>query len=137
MISVTTMEGRISREPELKTFESGKQILEFSIANDRNYKNQQGEKVTDFVECRINSEATIKFLQSVGLDQLKGRLVMLTGRINFDKTKDQPSGKTLNYPKFQVNEISLMPSRQKSEADGASPAGDDDTGTDVPVVHGL
>lgn len=39
--------GRLGKDPEVKTFDSGKSKASFSIATSDAYKNQQGEKVED------------------------------------------------------------------------------------------
>ena len=39
--------GFLGKDPEVKTFESGKKMATFSIATTDSYKNQKGEKVQD------------------------------------------------------------------------------------------
>ncbi|MEO7991412.1 MAG: single-stranded DNA-binding protein [Chryseolinea sp.] len=39
--------GRLGKDPEVRTFESGKKMASFSIATSDTYKNQKGEKVQD------------------------------------------------------------------------------------------
>ncbi len=39
--------GHVGNTPEIITLESGKKLAKFSIATNENYKNAQGEKVTD------------------------------------------------------------------------------------------
>lgn len=39
--------GNLGNDPEILTLESGKKLAKFSIATNENYKNAQGEKVTD------------------------------------------------------------------------------------------
>ncbi len=43
--------GRITAHPELKTTTTGKSVITFTIAIDRNVKAQNGEKETDFLNC--------------------------------------------------------------------------------------
>lgn len=43
--------GNLSRDPELKTTNSGISVCTFSIAVNRKNKNANGEKVTDFFSC--------------------------------------------------------------------------------------
>jgi single-strand DNA-binding protein len=43
--------GRLTRDPELRYTAGGLAITKFSIAVDRRFKNQQGERVTDFFDC--------------------------------------------------------------------------------------
>lgn len=39
--------GRLGKDPEIKTFDSGRKLATFSIATSETYKNQKGEKVQD------------------------------------------------------------------------------------------
>lgn len=39
--------GRLGKDPEVRTFDSGKKVATFSIATTDTYKNQKGEKVQD------------------------------------------------------------------------------------------
>ncbi len=39
--------GRLGKDPEVRTFDSGKKMASFSIATSDTYKNQKGEKVQD------------------------------------------------------------------------------------------
>ena len=41
--------GRLTRDPELRSTASGIAVASFSLAIDRDYKDQNGEKQTDFV----------------------------------------------------------------------------------------
>ena len=43
--------GRLTRDPELKTANSGTELCSFTVAVDRSRKNKAGEKVTDFFDC--------------------------------------------------------------------------------------
>ncbi|HPM30295.1 MAG TPA: single-stranded DNA-binding protein [Chryseolinea sp.] len=39
--------GRLGKDPEVRTFDSGKKMASFTIATSDTYKNQKGEKVKD------------------------------------------------------------------------------------------
>ena len=39
--------GRLGKDPEVRTFDNGKKVVNFSIATTDTYKNQKGEKVQD------------------------------------------------------------------------------------------
>lgn len=43
--------GRLVRDPELRTTASGTSVCSFTLAIDRRFKNQQGERQTDFIPC--------------------------------------------------------------------------------------
>lgn len=43
--------GRLTRDPELRTTQSGVSVCTFTIAVDRRYKNGSGEREADFLPC--------------------------------------------------------------------------------------
>jgi single-strand DNA-binding protein len=43
--------GRLTRDPELRTTDSGTEVCNFSIAVDRRFKDKNGEKQADFISC--------------------------------------------------------------------------------------
>lgn len=51
MINKCVIMGRLTRDPELKTTQSGLSVVRFTLAVDRRFKNQSGERESDFVSC--------------------------------------------------------------------------------------
>ncbi|HHX37879.1 MAG TPA: single-stranded DNA-binding protein [Clostridiaceae bacterium] len=43
--------GRLVRDPELRTTQNGISVCSFTLAVDRRFKNQYGERETDFIPC--------------------------------------------------------------------------------------
>ncbi|MGI6078528.1 MAG: single-stranded DNA-binding protein [Fastidiosipilaceae bacterium] len=43
--------GRLVRDPELRTTQNGTSVCSFTLAIDRRFKNQYGERQTDFIPC--------------------------------------------------------------------------------------
>ena len=50
MLNKIVVMGRLTRDPELRRTQSGLSVTSFSVACDRDFKNQSGEKETDFIE---------------------------------------------------------------------------------------
>ena len=48
MLNKIVIMGRLTRDPELRRTNSGTAVTSFSIACDRDFKSQSGEKETDF-----------------------------------------------------------------------------------------
>ena len=75
--------GRLTKDPELKTTGSGIATVAFSIAVQRNFTNQNGEREADFINCvawRRQAENIAKYCK-------KGTQVAVDGRIqvrNYD-----------------------------------------------------
>lgn len=69
--------GRLTSEPELKTTPNGISVTSFSLAVDRNYVKQGGERKTDFINIvawRQRAEFICKYFT-------KGQLIALDGSI--------------------------------------------------------
>lgn len=69
--------GRIVRDHELKTTQSGKSVVNFSLAVDRRFKNKDGEKEADFINCRAWGKTAELLAQYTG----KGSQIGAEGRI--------------------------------------------------------
>ena len=68
--------GRMTKEPELKQMPNGDYVLANTIAVNRDYTNQQGERETDF----INFVAFRKTAELISKYIAKGDLILLEGR---------------------------------------------------------
>ena len=77
MLNRVVLIGRLTKDPELRYSPSGVAVTSFTLAVERNYKNAQGEKETDFIPCvvfRQLAELCANYLA-------KGKLAALEGRI--------------------------------------------------------
>ena len=87
MLNRVILMGRITHELEVKQTSSGISALTFSIAVDRNYKNQNGEYDTDFISCvawRQTAEFIAKFFG-------KGKMIAVEGQLR-PRTYDDKNG---------------------------------------------
>ena len=50
MLNRVTIMGRLTRDPELRRTQSNIAVTSFSLAVERDFKGQDGEKVTDFID---------------------------------------------------------------------------------------
>ncbi len=69
--------GRLTRDPELRYIPSGAPVASFTLAVDRPFKNQAGERETDF----INVVAWRKLAEFTGQYLSKGRMIAVEGRL--------------------------------------------------------
>ena len=75
--------GRLVRDPELRTIASGNATTSFTVAVNRNFTNQNGEREADFINC----VAWRKQAENVAKYCTKGSQVAVEGRIqtrNYD-----------------------------------------------------
>lgn len=88
MINQVTLVGRLTRDPELKYTADGIPVTNITLAVERNFRNQNGEIETDFVQCTLwkkVAENTAHYCQ-------KGSIVGATGRIqtrNYENAEGQ------------------------------------------------
>jgi single-strand DNA-binding protein len=77
--------GRLTRDPELRYLPSGAPVAGFTLAVDRPFKNQAGDRETDFVNIttwRKLAEQASRYLD-------KGRLVAVEGRLQIRSYETQ------------------------------------------------
>ena len=77
MINRVVLVGRLTRDPELKYTTNGIANLRFSIAVNRTFTSQNGERQADFINC-VAFGRTAEFLERFGR---KGTKFVLEGRI--------------------------------------------------------
>lgn len=78
MINNVVLVGRLTRDPELRTTNSGTSVCSFTIAVDNRQKNPDGTKSASFIPCTAfqqSADNMSKFLK-------KGSLVGIVGRLN-------------------------------------------------------
>lgn len=77
--------GRLTENPEMRQTQGGTAVTNFSIAVPRDYKDQNGEYPTDFIQIqawRHTAEFVCKYF-------VKGARVGITGQIQTSKYKDR------------------------------------------------
>ena len=77
MLNKAILIGRLTKDPELRSTSNNISVTSFTIAVDRNFTNQQGEREADFIPVvawRSLAETCARYLT-------KGRLVAVSGRM--------------------------------------------------------
>lgn len=85
MLNKVVLIGRLTRDPELRYTGTGVAVTSFSLAVDRPFKNQQGERDTDFI--RIVAWRKLAELCANNLG--KGRLIAVDGRLQIRSYDDR------------------------------------------------
>ena len=89
MLNKIFIMGRLTRDPELRRTQSGIPVTSFSLAVDRDYKSQSGEKETDFIDVvawRSTAEFVAKYFT-------KGRMAVVEGRLQIRDWQDKDGNK--------------------------------------------
>lgn len=110
--------GRLTRDPELRYSSSNAAIVNFSIAIDRQYTNQQGQRETDF----INIVAFQKQAENIKKYVSKGSLVAVDGRIQTRNYEDK-DGKRVYVTEVVADRVQFLDSRNSGNV--VAPAGED------------
>lgn len=108
MLNQIAIQGRLVRAPELRRTDSGKAVASFSLACDRDFKNQQtGEKEVDFIECVAwggTAEMVEKYFH-------KGQMAVATGRLQLRGWTDK-NGQKRRTAEILVNNIYFCGSKE-------------------------
>ena len=89
MLNRIILMGRLTRDPELRRTQSGTPVTSFSLAVDRDFKSQSGEKETDFIDVvawRSTAEFVAKYFT-------KGRMAVVEGRLQIRDWQDRDGNK--------------------------------------------
>ena len=89
MLNKIFLMGRLTRDPELRRTKSGTAVTSFSLAVDRDFKGQSGEKETDFIDC-VAWRNTAEFVSSYFT---KGRMAVVEGRLQVRDCTDRDGNK--------------------------------------------
>ncbi|ART78468.1 single-stranded DNA-binding protein [Sutcliffiella horikoshii] len=77
MLNRVVLVGRLTKDPELRYTPSGVAVATFTLAVNRTFQNQQGEREADFINCvvwRKQAENAANFLKKGSLAGVDGRL---------------------------------------------------------------
>jgi single-strand DNA-binding protein len=77
--------GRLTKDVDIRYTEAGKAVANFTLAVDRPFKNQQGEKEADFIRIVVWGKQAENCANYIG----KGRLVAVDGRLQIRSYEGQ------------------------------------------------
>ena len=89
MLNHITLMGRLTRDPELRRTRNDVPVCSFSLACDRDYKSQDGEKETDFIDI-VAWRHTAEFVSEYFA---KGRMAVVEGRLQLRDWTDKEGNK--------------------------------------------
>ena len=89
MLNKIMLMGRPVRDPELRHTGSGTAVASFTLAVDRDYKTQSGEKETDFIDI-VAWRSTAEFVSKYFI---KGRMAVVEGRLQIRDWTDKDGGR--------------------------------------------
>lgn len=114
-----TLLGRLTKDVELKLI-GDRPLAEFSLAVNRKYKNAQGERETDFFNCKLWGK-TAETLQQ---HTMKGQQLLVSGRVE-NRTFVNQEGQSAKFTEVIVEEFDFV---EKSPNNGFSQGGFNQSG---------
>lgn len=129
MLNKAILMGRLVRDPEKRYTQSNTAVASFTLAIDRDRKDQSGNKQTDFIDC----VAWGKQADFVCQWFTKGMLAVVCGRVQSRNWQDKNGNKRTSI-EVNCEEVSFGETKKSREQGGAGSdnfeeLGDDD---DVP-----
>lgn len=110
MINNVVLTGRLTKDVDLRYTSNGTAVGSFSLAVDRQFKNQQGERETDFINCVIWRKAAENFANFTR----KGSLVGIQGRIQTRNYENQ-QGQRVYVTEIVVENFTFLESKSVTE----------------------
>lgn len=109
MINNVVLVGRLTRDVELRYTPQNQAVGTFSLAVNRNFKSQSGEREADFVNCVIWRQLA----ENLANWAKKGALIGITGRIQTRNYEGQ-DGKRVYVTEVVADGFQLLEKRDNS-----------------------
>ena len=109
------LQGRLTADPELKNTQGGTAVTSFTLAVDRRYTKEGGEKQTDFITCqawRSTAEFICKYFG-------KGSAMLVCGEL---QTRSwEQDGQKRYATEVVVGDVSFCEAKKNSEGNNTAP----------------
>ena len=103
--------GRLGKDPETVTFESGKSLTRFSMATHQKFKQKNGDWNEDVQWHNVNAWGPVGERMNNVLS--KGKKVIIEGRL-IHQTYENKEGERKNRTVIEANEFMLLTPNQES-----------------------
>lgn len=122
MLNRVVLVGRLTKDIELRYTSSNVAVAQFTIAVNRTFSNQSGEREADFVNCvawRNQAENMSKYVK-------KGALIGVDGRIQ-TRSYDDATGKRVYVTEVVADSVQFLEPKGSQRAQTQSVANEFDT----------
>ena len=116
MINNVCLVGRLTRPVDLRYTQNGTAFGSFSMAIDRNYKKESGEKETDFINCVIWRKLAVNLSNFTK----KGSLLGIEGKLQ-SRSYENKEGQKVYVTEVLVENFSLLESKAVTEGRQQAP----------------
>lgn len=111
MLNTVTLMGRLTAEPELRHTANATPVASFTIAVERDFKGNDGQKQTDFINCvawRGTAEFVSKYFH-------KGSMAVVSGRLQIRSYQDR-DGNNRTVAEVLAENVYFGESRRSSDS---------------------
>jgi single stranded DNA-binding protein (ssb) len=106
MLNRVVLVGRLTRDPDLRQTTTGVSVATFTIAVNRTFANQAGEREADFIQCVVWRKSAENVARYVS----KGSLVGVDGRIQ-TRSYDAQDGSKRYVTEVVADSVQFLESR--------------------------
>src|SRR4051794_8219873 len=115
--------GRLTRDPESRTFSTGGKVTKFGFAVTNRKKNSQTGQWEDepmFIDCEAFNRGEFgKLADTIETYCKKGSQICIEGRLRLDQWDDKTTGQKRSKHMIVVESMQLLGSRQDGQGGGA------------------
>lgn len=115
MLNKTVLIGRLTKDPELRYTPNGTAVTQFTLACERPFTNNQGEREADFIPIvvwRKAAEAAANYTR-------KGSLVAVEGRIQV-RNYENEEGRRVYMTEVVAENVRFLSSAKKENGESSS-----------------
>ena len=129
MLNSISIHGRLVRDPELRTTQSGVSVCAITVAVDRSYAKQGEEKQTDFIDvvCWKNTA------EIVSRYFVRGKEIIVNGSLQSRKWKDKNGNDRITW-EIQANSVDFCGGKGDSSGTASSGTAQSSTAVDDPAA---
>lgn len=111
MINNVVLVGRMTRDADLRMTQGNTAVASFTLAVNRNFKNQAGEREADFINCVIWRQQA----ENLANWAKKGALIGVTGRIQ-TRNYENDQGQRVYITEVVAENFQLLESRGQQQS---------------------
>lgn len=109
MINNVVLVGRLTKDPDIRNTNQGMVVASFTLAVNRNFTNQNGDREADFINC----VAWRKTAELIRDHVLKGQQIGVVGRIQ-TRSYDNQQGQKVFVTEIVVSEVQFLESKRNN-----------------------
>ena len=110
MLNRVVLVGRLVADPELRYTPNGVAVSNFTLAVNRPFTNEQGEREADFIKCVIWRKPA----ENLANYQKKGNLIGVDGRIQ-TRSYDGKDGKRVYITEVVAESVQFLESKREGQ----------------------